>query len=185
MRGTGKPMEVVKKVCHNGADQDSACDSGRRTPSQAIGLYHKDRAGAPSCSGSNLLPGISSYPQKLRPGGTLFFGTAKSKDRNLDRVPDRGGFRSTLKGGMSSSPEIRGFSPGGFQYGVFRISVRIPIFAMARMSPRESHFLVVDVVRWAPNLHIFDSTHQDLTLHRECREGRLISDGITPYCLKK
>ena len=28
-------MEVVKKVCHNGADQDSACDSGRRTPSQA------------------------------------------------------------------------------------------------------------------------------------------------------
>ena len=49
-----------------------------------------------------------------------------------------------LKGGMSSSPEIHGFSPGGFQYGVFRISVRIPIFAMAKMSPRESHFLVVD-----------------------------------------
>ena len=45
----------------------------------------------------NLLPGISSYPQKLRPGGTLFFGTAKSRDRNLDRVPDQGGFRSTLK----------------------------------------------------------------------------------------
>ena len=44
----------------------------------------------------NLLPGISSYPQKLRPGGTLFFGTAKSRDRNLDRVPDQGGFRSTL-----------------------------------------------------------------------------------------
>ena len=83
-----------------------------------------------------------------------------------------------VKGGMSSSPEIHGFSPGGFQYGVFRISVRIPIFAMARMSPRESHFLVVDVVRWAPNLHMFDSTHQDLTLHRE---GRSISDGITPY----
>ena len=60
-----------------------------------------------------------------------------------------------LKGGMYSSPEIHGFSPGGFQYGVFRISVRIPIFAMARMSPRESHFLVVDVVRWARNLHMF------------------------------
>ena len=28
-----------------------------------------------------------------------------------------------LKGGMYSSPEIHGFSPGGFQYGVFRISV--------------------------------------------------------------
>ena len=39
----------------------------------------------------------------------------------------------TLKVGMSSSPEIHGFSPGGFQYGVFRISVRIPIFAMAKM----------------------------------------------------
>ena len=126
----------------------------------------------------NLLPGISSYPQKLRPGGTLFFDTAKSKDRNLDRVPDRGGFRSTLKGGMSSSPEIHGFSPGGFQYGVFRISVRIPIFAMARMSPRESHFLAVDVVRLAPNLHMFNSTHQDLSSHRE---GRSISYGITPY----
>jgi hypothetical protein len=24
MRGTGKPMQVVKKVCHNGADNDSA-----------------------------------------------------------------------------------------------------------------------------------------------------------------
>ena len=43
-----------------------------------------------------LLPRISSYPQKLRPGGTLYFGTTKSKDRNWDRVPDRGGFRSTL-----------------------------------------------------------------------------------------
>ena len=32
------------------------------------------------------------------------------------------------------------FRRGGFQYGVFRISVWIPIFAMARMSPRESHF---------------------------------------------
>ena len=87
-----------------------------------------------------------------------------------------------LKGGMYSSPEIHGFLPGGFQYGVFRISVRIPNFAMARMSPRESHFLAVDVVRLAPNLHMFNSTHQDLTLHRECR---LISDGITPYCLEK
>ena len=45
----------------------------------------------------NLLPGISAYPQKLRPGGTLFFGTTKSRDPNLDRVPDQGGFRSTLK----------------------------------------------------------------------------------------
>ena len=79
-----------------------------------------------------------------------------------------------LKGGMSSSPEIHGFSPGGFQYGVFRISVRIPNFAMAKMSPRESNTLAVGVVRWAPNLHIFDLTHQDLTLHRECR---LICDG--------
>ena len=33
----------------------------------------------------NLLPRISSYPQKLRPDGTSFSGTAKSKDRSLDR----------------------------------------------------------------------------------------------------
>ena len=52
-----------------------------------------------------------------------------------------------LKGGMSSSPEIHGFSPGGFQYGVFRISVRIPVFAMAKMSPRGSNTLAVEVVR--------------------------------------
>ena len=49
------------------------------------------------------------------------------------RTANLRGFRSTLKGGMSSSPEIHGFSPGGFQYGVFRISVRIPVFAMAKM----------------------------------------------------
>ena len=63
----------------------------------------------------------------------------------------------------------------GFQYG-YRFS---PWRACRRRSPTLE---VVDVVRWAPNLHIFDSTHQDLTLHRE---GRLISDGITPYCLEK
>ena len=79
-----------------------------------------------------------------------------------------------IKGGMYSSPEIHGFSPGGFQYGVFRISVRIPIFAMAKMAPRESQLLAVGVVRLAPNLHMFDSTHQDVSLHRECL---LISDG--------
>ena len=45
---------------------------------------------------------------------------------------------------------------------------------MAKMSPRESHFLAVDVVRLAPNLHMYDSTHQDLTFHGE---SRLISDG--------
>ena len=67
----------------------------------------------------NLLPGISSYPQKLRPGGTLFFGTAKSKDRNLDRVPDRGGFRSTLKVRMHPGDLIHGVSPVGSQYGNF------------------------------------------------------------------
>ena len=98
-----------------------------------------------------------------------------------------------LKGGMYSSPEIHGFSPVGSQYGIFGPVPRYfprnlqkpetrPIFAMAKMSPRESHFLAVGVVRWAPNLHMFNSTHQDLTLHRECR---LISDGITPYCLEK
>jgi hypothetical protein len=32
-------MEVVNKVCHNGADHDSSCDNGRRTPSQAIGTF--------------------------------------------------------------------------------------------------------------------------------------------------
>ena len=85
-----------------------------------------------------------------------------------------------LKVGMSSGPEIHGFSPVGSQYGIFGPVPRYfprnlqkpetrPIFAMAKMSPRESHFLAVGVVRWAPNLHIFDSTHQDLTLHRECR----------------
>ena len=56
---------------------------------------------------------------------------------------------------MYSSPEIHGFFPGEFQYGVFRISVRIPKFATAKMSPREAHFLAVDVVRWAPNLYIY------------------------------
>ena len=86
-----------------------------------------------------------------------------------------------LKGGMSSSPEIHGFSPGGFQYGVFRISVRIPNSTMVRMSPRASHFLAVDVVRLAPNLHMFNSTHQDLSFHGECLS---ISYGITPYCVK-
>ena len=83
-----------------------------------------------------------------------------------------------LKVGMYSGPEIHGFSPGGFQYGVFRISVRISIIAMAKMSPRGVTLLVVELVRWAPNLHMFNSTHQDLTLHRE---GRSISYSITPY----
>ena len=62
-------------------------------------------------------------------------------------------FLWNLKVRMYSSPEIHGFSPGGFQYGVFRISVRIPIFAMARMSPRESSTLAVEVVQLAPILH--------------------------------
>ena len=93
--------------------------------------------------------------------------------------------RVLVKVRMSSGPEIRGFSPVGSQYGNFCSVPRYfprnlqkpetrPIFAMAKMSPRESHFLVVDVVRWAPNLHMFNSTHQDLSLHRECL---LISDG--------
>ena len=30
-------------------------DNCSHTPSQAIGLYHKHRAGAPSCSGSNVI----------------------------------------------------------------------------------------------------------------------------------
>ena len=93
-------------------------------------------------------------------------------------VDFRARIHPNLKGGMYSSPEIHGFSPGGFQYGVFRISVRIPIFAMARMSPREGSLFGVDVVRLAPNLHMYNSTHQDLSFHRE---GRLISYGITPY----
>ena len=94
-----------------------------------------------------------------------------------------------LKVGMYSGPEIRGFSPVGSQYGIFCPVPRYfprnlqkpetrPIFAMAKMSPRGVPLLVVDVVRWPPNLHMFNSTHQDLTLHRE---GRLISYGITPY----
>jgi len=51
-----------------------------------------------------------------------------------------------IKGGKLSGTEIHGLSRGGFQYGVFQISVQIPNFAMARMSPRESHFLAVGVV---------------------------------------
>ena len=97
-----------------------------------------------------------------------------------------------LKVRMYSGPEIHGFSPVGSQYGNFCSVPRYfprnlqkpetrPIFAMAKMSPRESHFLavgVVKVVRWAPNLHMFNSTHQDLSFHGE----RLsISYGITPY----
>ena len=86
---------------------------------------------------------------------------------------------------MYSGPEIHGFSPVGSQYGNFCSVPRFfprnlqkpetrPIFAIAKMSPRESHFLAVELVRWAPNLHMFDSTHQDLSFHEE---GRLISDG--------
>ena len=86
-----------------------------------------------------------------------------------------------VKGEMYSGPEIHGFRRGGFQYGVFRISVRIPNFAMAKMSPRESQLLEVEVVRWAPILHMYNSTHQDLTFHRECLS---ISYGITPYCVE-
>ena len=36
-------------------------------------------------------------PQTLRPGGTLHFGTTRSKDRNLDQVPDRGRFGCPVK----------------------------------------------------------------------------------------
>ena len=92
------------------------------------------------------------------------------------RFPDRGPCLQmcTLGVGCILARKSTGFRRGGFQYGVFRISVRIPNFTMARMSPRESHFLVVDVVRWARNLRMFNSTHQDLTLHRECLS---ISDG--------
>ena len=90
-----------------------------------------------------------------------------------------------LKVRMYSGPEIHGFSPVGSQYGNFCSVPRYfprnlqkpetrPIFAMAKMSPRGVPLLVVEVVRWAPNLHMFNSTHQDLTLHGE---GRLISDG--------
>ena len=60
---------------------------------------------------------------------------------------------------LYSGPEFHGFRRGGFQYRVFRISVRIPNFAMARMSPRESQLLEVGVVRWAPILHMYNSTH--------------------------
>ena len=58
-----------------------------------------------------------------------------------------------LKDGMYSGPEIHGFSPVGSQYGNFCSVPRYfsrnlqkpetrPIFAMAKMSPRESRFLV-------------------------------------------
>ena len=113
---------------------------------------------------------------------------------------------------MSSGTEIHGFSPVGSQYGIFGPVPRYfprnlqkpekrPIFAMAKMSPREGSLFGVDVVRLAPNLHMYNSTHQDLTLHGECLS---ISDGkgwdqcpvgwvigtpnfqhgITPYCLE-
>jgi len=83
-----------------------------------------------------------------------------------------------LRVGCILARKSTGFRHGGFQYGNFRISVRIPNFAMSRMSPRESHVLAVHVVRWARNLHIYNSTHQDLTFHRECL---LISTFAMPY----
>ena len=69
------------------------------------------------------------------------------------------------------------------KYGVFSdfSTDTVPIFAMSKMSPRESQLLAVGVVRWAPNLHMFDSTHQDLSFHGE---GRSIYYGITPYCVE-
>ena len=91
----------------------------------------------------------------------------------------------SIKVEMYSGPEIHGFSPVGFQYGNFCPVPRYfpknlqkpetrPIFAMAKMSPRESNTLAVEVVRLVPNLHMFNSTHQDLSLRIE---GRSISDG--------
>ena len=150
-------------------------------------VYRPCHAHQAHCLNAMLLPRRVTEATKLRsPGSRVLLVLLRSfvwfyLETEYRAITSENQRRS-LKGGMLSSPEIHGFSPGGFQYGVFRISVRIPIFAMAKMSPRESHFLVVDVVRWARNLHMFNSTHQDLTLHRECR---LISDGITPYCLKK
>ena len=96
-----------------------------------------------------------------------------------------------VKVGMYSGPEIHEVSPVGSQYGIFcpvpgyfpgnlqKPETRL-IFAMAKMSPRESHFLAVGVVRLAPNLHMYHSTHQDLSFHGgECR---MISDGKGFVC---
>ena len=110
-------------------------------------------------------------------------GKSPKKSSEIARTPPY------LKVGMSSGTEIHGFSPVGSQYGIFGPVPRYfprnlqkpetrPNFAMAKMSPRESHFLAVDVVRLAPNLHMYNSTHQDLSFHGE---GRSISYGITPY----
>ena len=97
-----------------------------------------------------------------------------------------------LKVGMYSGPEIHGVSPVRSQYGFFGPVPRYfpgnlqkpetrPIFAITKMSARESHFLAVEVVRWAPNLHMYNSTHQDLSFPGEWRS---ISYGITPYCVE-
>ena len=110
-------------------------------------------------------------------------GKSPQKSSEIARTPPY------LKVRMYSGPEIHGLSPVGYQYGNFCSVPRYfprnlqkpetrPIFAMARMSPRESHFFVVDVVRCATNLHMFNSTHQDLSFHGECR---LISYGVENY----
>ena len=84
---------------------------------------------------------------------------------------------------MSSSPEIHGFSPGGFQYGVFRISVRIPNLAMAKMSPRESAairkkqaefsygivFFLPKPIIFLPSPKMIDFSNQDGTFSYACK----------------
>ena len=98
---------------------------------------------------------------------------------------ERGGVRRLLRLRCILARKSTRFRAVGSQYGNFCPVPRYfpgnlqnpktrPIFAMAKMSPRESQVLALEVVRWAPNLHMYNSTHQDLSFHRECRS---VSDG--------
>ena len=79
--------------------------------------------------------------------------------------------RGVVKVGMSSGTEIHGFSPVGSQYGIFG---PVPRYFPRNLQKPETRPILVDVVRWAPNLHMYNSTNQDLIFHGE---WLLISDG--------
>ena len=84
-----------------------------------------------------------------------------------------------------ASTNKHGFRRGEFQYGVFRISVRIPNFTTAHMSPRESHLLAVEVViRCAPNLHIYNSTGSSRSIFSQRMSVDLLRYHPLPTVLK-
>ena len=53
------------------------------------------------------------------------------------------------------------------------------VISMVRMSPREGSLFGVDVVRLAPNLYMYNSTHQDVSFHGEGRsKAECVAQGM-------